>query len=354
MSHCTTAAETQTMSSTANSRSRPMSTSIIPSLSLDSRQSTSNTHKRISTPFLNNHSPSPKRPSSTSQAALASSQTRVALNLLHRLSTQNSSSLRLTNSSASPPSIIIRDFAFKITDPRHTGQRLPSANDDNDNDDDQEDEEEDLDLNHHRRTSSSNKPAYWNICASPTPGSTAESEYDRDEAEQSIEIDKLINKQRQDSSTSHAKNGALPAVGTGGGGGEQILRKLSSKYENLYVSLYDFVAEGESEMNLNKGEIVSVLEIICDGWVVAKKTKLVIDDDGRLFSPDHSDLLPIQVEDLSQFLVLSTPNNNITTTTTATTGIDDDDDDDDEEGDHSTHVLSLTGLCPENYLLKIS
>ncbi|POV94882.1 hypothetical protein PSTT_16596 [Puccinia striiformis] len=286
MSHCTTAAETQTMSSTANSRSRPMSTSIIPSLSLDSRQSTSNTHKRISTHVPEQPLPSPKRPSSTSQAALAAVK-------LHRHHLSSSETLH----SRSP-----------IHDIRPT---TPSANDDNDNDDDQEDEEEDLDLNHHRRTSSSNKPAYWNICASPTPGSTAESEYDRDEAEQSIEIDKLINKQRQDSSTSHAKNGALPAVGTGGGGGTN---------------------PAKIELEIRK----------------------LIYDDGRLFSPDHSDLLPIQVEDLSQFLVLSTPNNNITTTTTATTGIDDDDDDDEEEGDHSTHVLSLTGLCPENYLLKIS
>jgi hypothetical protein len=186
---------------------------------------------------------------------------------------------------------------------------------------------------------------FWNICASPTgPGSTADSEFDRDqeEAEQSMEIDKLIHKNRQNSSSSALSTSSTPPLTDptipqqqqqqqlilGENGGEQMLTRLTAKWENLYVSMYDFVAEGESEMNLAKGEIVCVLEIICDGWVVARKTKLLIDDDGKLFTPELQPVLP---DDLNHFL-LPLP--------------------DDPLLHH--HDLSLTGLCPENYLLKIS
>lgn len=101
---------------------------------------------------------------------------------------------------------------------------------------------------------------------------------------------------------------------------------MTAKFENLFVSLYDFIAEGESEMNLTKGEIVKVLEIICDGWVVARKIKLSIDDDGKLFNLENS---LVQADDLHSFELPS-----------------DDHQDDD--------LLLTTGLCPENYLMKIS
>lgn len=306
-----------------------MSTSIIPSLSLDSRPPLSSSSKRASTPY---HIPTPKRPSSTSQAALASSQSRVALNLLKRLSTQNS----LRSSDPSPCHFIVRDFAFKQSDPRHLGLRLATpANHHRNGTDDSSTKFHELNNHLADLQQCPSKPTFWNICASPTgPGSTADSEFERDqeEAEQSMEIDKLIHKHRQDSSdssTASTTSVADPSAQKqqlilGENGGEQILTRLTAKCENLYVSLYDFVAEGESEMNLAKGEIVCVLEIICDGWVVARKTKLLIDDDGKLFTPELS---PVLLDDLNEF-VLPTSD------------------------DH--HNLSLTGLCPENYLLKIS
>ncbi|EFP87517.1 uncharacterized protein PGTG_13888 [Puccinia graminis f. sp. tritici CRL 75-36-700-3] len=341
MSHCTAA---ETMTATNSRTRRPMSTSIIPSLSLDSRPPLSS--KRASTPYPTHP---PKRPSSTSLAALSSSQSRVALNLLNRISTQNS--LRSSSESSPPPQFIVRDFAFKSSDPRHLGQRLTTTP--NHHHLNGTDEASRLNEFNHQLADqlkqTPTKSMFWNICASPTgPGSTADSEFDRDqeEAEQSMEIDKLIHKNRQNSSSSALSSSSSTPPLTdpltvpqqqqqqqqqlmiGENGGEQMLTRLTTKWENLYVSMYDFVAEGESEMNLAKGEIVCVLEIICDGWVVARKTKLLIDDDGKLFSPDRQ---PVSLDDLNLVLLrLPLPD------------------------DPHHHDLSLTGLCPENYLLKIS
>jgi len=158
-----------------------------------------------------------------------------------------------------------------------------------------------------------------------------------------MEIDKLMHQNSQDVSENGPSNASsdwmvqqqqqqqqqTPQLGENGNGGEQALSGLTSKHENLYVSMYEFVAEGTSEMNLSKGEIVAVLEIICDGWVVARKTNLLIDDDGKLF---HSDLSPVLPHELPLLLPPSFNN---------------------EDHNNDQH-LSLTGLCPENYLLKIS
>ncbi|WAR59723.1 hypothetical protein PtB15_11B363 [Puccinia triticina] len=90
------------------------------------------------------------------------------------------------------------------------------------------------------------------------------------------------------------------------------------------LSSSNFVAKGESEMNLEKGEIVCVLKIICDGWVVARKTKLLIDNNGKLLTPE---LNPVLLNDLNQSIQSNSDNH---------------------------QNLSLTGLCHENYLLQIS
>ncbi|PLW21255.1 hypothetical protein PCANC_14294 [Puccinia coronata f. sp. avenae] len=324
---------------------RPMSTSIVPSLSsLDhhpthSARFNATRSKRASIPFTTTITIPPKRGSSASPAGLANSQSRLAQNLLKRFSypTAPISLHQLSSSSPSSPSsstqprdgptscsseeVMVRDFGFKRSDPRHTGHGAPPLSKTN------APPHGDSALHPHHPHQGGNPHNVWDtICASPTggPGSMDESEegyYDREqeEEEESKELDKLIFRQDGSGGGEEATIGGGVGVGVSSGMVLDGISELTGRHGNLYVSLYEFVAEGSSEMNLVKGELVCVLEMICDGWVVGQKTELVMDDDGQLFRLD--DRSPVLPHDLPSSLL---------------------------------SLSSLTGLCPENYLLKIS
>ncbi|MBW0515527.1 hypothetical protein O181_055242 [Austropuccinia psidii MF-1] len=223
-------------SSGSLSNSLSLSSSLIQSIHL----------KRTSAP----HSITPpNRPPSTSQEALANSQSEFVNHVFFQSSLVSQ-----------PPKV--RDFAFALDDPRHSGRIQADLNP--------------IKINQNTNINS-----------------------------RSGDIQsKFFN---QLSSSSSSSSSQLHHTGS------DILSKDENSETDqgeFYIALYDFKSEGENEIDLVEGEIVKVLEIICDGWVIAKQVSgILIEDEteenGYKFNEDES-------------------------------------------------FTGLIGLCPENYLMKVS
>ncbi|EGF99908.1 uncharacterized protein MELLADRAFT_68250 [Melampsora larici-populina 98AG31] len=133
----------------------------------------------------------------------------------------------------------------------------------------------------------SNKPSLWTTTMRTERTETDHREEEETGEEEEDEEDGLREEieRRRESLDKSLQSIGRPSIGSNldssgstssspGSSGEE-------EDEGLWVALYDFVAEGEGEMGIYEGEILRVLKVVCDGWVIARKVPGELDEDGR-------------------------------------------------------------------------
>ncbi|KAG0143487.1 hypothetical protein CROQUDRAFT_134964 [Cronartium quercuum f. sp. fusiforme G11] len=217
--------------------------------------------------------------------------------------------------------IRIRDFGFASDDPRHTGILTPSS---------QPSErvpkmvEEDEELRAERSASylcmpSSEGPILWTTMpTTPTrmredqdssEGGDGEIELDSDDGLDSEDGLREEIERRRESLDKSLQSIGRPSIGS------VVDDTDEEEFEGLWVALYGFEAEGESEMGLVEGEVVRVVRAVCDGWVVARKVPGELDEAGNFIERVLDGQEMVEGEQV-------------------------------DEGDQM-------GLCPQNYLARI-
>ncbi|KAH8919768.1 hypothetical protein BT69DRAFT_466153 [Atractiella rhizophila] len=183
--------------------------------------------------------PPPSRPASSYLPFLTSSTS-------SRISSSRRFSDRLSLQNAN---IKIRDFGFPSTDPRHHGERVGAPATEG------REGEKDGDWWPAPLRSNSNNS---------TSLSLDEEDEDDDDDGEFEEFRKWRESAQDEPDAEPEPAPAVVDVGPGAGG---CVIKLGM----VYRAAYDFEAEGDSELSLEKGDLLKVLELICEGWVVAER-----------------------------------------------------------------------------------
>lgn len=222
----------------------------------------------------------------------------------------------------SPPAapagpVLVRDFGFPSTDLRHTGLDSPPSAKTGGGATRGRDEDEDRGeraasyLYQPSASVETGRQMFWTT-VSPNALKTDEEERgETHDGESDDELRDEIERRRESLDKSLQSIGRLSS----GGGGMDQEREMDEEegLDGLWVAMYNFEAEGESEMALLEGEVVRVIRAVCDGWVVARKVSGEVDENG-LFVEQHLG------------------------------GVEDED---------QEEVFGQTGLCPQNYLVKL-
>ncbi|KAI8454109.1 hypothetical protein BY996DRAFT_6414142 [Phakopsora pachyrhizi] len=200
--------------------------------------------------------------------------------------------------------IKIRDFGFQASDPRHVGKDLENQ-------------------------------ANKNTQRHPKgPGALEEGEEQEDDGE---DDDFFVKRLQEEGPIPNQLPSSLEEEEEEGvenvNGNDLVTGRVQG---DLFVSIYDFKAEGESEMDLVEGEFVRVLEVICDGWVVAQKVRGQTVEESESEESDGDGDNNNEEKSKKQDGSESRRNRRIVVKFV-----------EDEAFD------GCTGLCPENYLLKV-